>query len=345
MLFWALFFIAVCLLTAQYKLGGTRRPAYFVYIGIIFIIFIAIFRFDVGFDYPAYYHSVYPRLALQKLDRIEPLSTQLFYIADYFKYPPLVFILFGLITYGFAFYALKKYTDDFFLATLVFITFFFMTTMGVIRQGAAMGVILFSYKYIKDFCLWKYALCVMLAWSLHASAAVAICIPIIYRYFNFKLLIICVAGLFALFKCGMSLVEDNLLGYENYLKHMDDMEGGKFTRIVYVAINVIMFYLARHSKKEVYPLLYISSLGCAFPFIFGGHLGGRIANYFLIFLCISIPNTLRVYVRPVRRVAASVLFLYFIAIVFISSRNKEKSPYTPYQTIFTVDLEHPVFKK
>ena len=77
------------------------------------------------------------------------------------------------------------------------------------------------------------------------------------------------------------------------------------------------------------------------PFLIGGHLGGRVAQYF----CLLVPRVLRGYTSTVRNWYIFGLSTYFLLLVYVSTQNPLKTPFTPYQTIFTANLENPVFKK
>ena len=51
-----------------------RKLGYGSYIGITIIILVSILRFDVGWDYPGYYETVYPSLDTYAIDRFEPFN-------------------------------------------------------------------------------------------------------------------------------------------------------------------------------------------------------------------------------------------------------------------------------
>lgn len=346
MIFWIVFILCIFFLIAPYRIGpNTTRPKEFEYIGVVLIILVSLFRFDVGYDYPAYYSTLWPTLDVVKIERYEPLSLQFFYLTDALKWPPLIFILFGLVTYGFIFYSLRRYTPNFFLATLTFIAFFFFFTLGVIRQGTAIAIVLYGYRYIVKKNFIKYIICVMVASCFHSTAIIAFLIPIIYNYFNFKILIITSIILITGYTALEYLISTYFPIYNIYLKKLDSMEGGNTLKYFYIMLNAILFFLSRKHKKDIYPLLFISSIGALFPFILGGHLGGRVANYFLIFLCISIPKIFNYYSYKIRIGVGGVLCSFFIALLYVSTGNEVKSPYTPYQTIFTIDYKNPKFKR
>ena len=76
-------------------------------LAVLVVIFVGIFRFDVGWDYVNYYNYI----NLEEwghIIRLEPLSIVLCVIAIYFNSPPLLFVLFGLPTYYLFFQNIKE---------------------------------------------------------------------------------------------------------------------------------------------------------------------------------------------------------------------------------------------
>lgn len=344
--FWIVFILSVFFLMVPFRLGpDMEKPKELQYIGVFLIACVALLRFDVGYDYPAYYHNLWPSLEINEIERYEFICKQFFFWTYSVQWPPLLFMLFDVVIYGFTFYSLKKYTPNLFLATLTFIAFFYLNAMGVIRQGAAMAIVLYCYKYIEKFNFIKYFFWILIASAFHSSAIIALCIPFIYKYFNYKLLIIASIVLFSSFSIVEYVINTYMPFYNLYLIGIDSMSGGNIIKYVYVILNLMLFFFARHHKREIYPLLYISSLGAIFPFIFGGHIGGRIANYFLIFLCISIPKIFNYYSYKMQIRVGAILCSFFLALLYVSVGNSIKSPYTPYQTIFSINYSNPKFKR
>lgn len=92
-------------------------------------------------------------------------------------------------------------------------------------------------------------------------------------------------------------------------------------------------------------LLYVTSFGAIWPFVLGGHLGGRIGWYFLIYLCVLVPHVLVQCKTTLRSLYATALVVYFLLFVYITTLNPIKQPLTPYQSILTTDTRHPIFKQ
>lgn len=159
-----------------------RKLGYGSYIGITIIILVSILRFDVGWDYPGYYETVYPSLDTYAIDRFEPFNKIICQLVSYTKWPPLLFIIYGLITYILVFSTLRKYTDNLFLATLTYLAFFYTTSLGPIRQGVALAIVLYAYRYLVTKAYLKYIGAVVIAGMFHYTAFVCILIPVIFYF-------------------------------------------------------------------------------------------------------------------------------------------------------------------
>ncbi len=99
MLFYVIFILSVVILMGNRPVNKNRKLGYGSYIGITIIILVSILRFDVGWDYPGYYETVYPSLDTYAIDRFEPFNKIICQLVSYTKWPPLLFIIYGLITY------------------------------------------------------------------------------------------------------------------------------------------------------------------------------------------------------------------------------------------------------
>ncbi len=347
MLFWIFFIVTVLFLVMPKRIGVRKVSDDCQWLGVLFITIVGVIRFDVGFDYPGYYNLLTPYLNEVALARFEPICKFLFYAVYPIGWPPLVFILFGLMTYGLTFYILKRYTANFPLAIITYVAFFYVVSLGPIRQGAAMAVVLYSYRYMRSNDFIRFIVCAVIAVMLHKSAAVCLIFPIIYRYFNIKWLVISGIGIFILYGTVIYAL-GKYFGYGIYLGALQKYEntGGTITRFLFLAINVVLLWLTRKSGdgSDVRKLLYITTFGSLFPFLLGGHLGGRMSWYFMVYLCIAIPNVLSGFPVMVRRSGGMLLACYFALFMYIASNNPMKAPYTPYRTIFSINYETPDFK-
>ncbi len=82
-------------------------------------------------------------------------------------------------------------------------------------------------------------------------------------------------------------------GYTYYLLADVEYSGGSLISYVYPLVIISLCALSWKKRDWLTrKLLYITSLGAIWPFVLGGHLGGRIGWYFLIYLCVLVPHVL-----------------------------------------------------
>lgn len=344
MIFWILFICIVVLLFAQHGKSVSRAGNLSSTIGVIFIIVISGFRFDVGYDYFSYYKILIPHLHHNALERIEPFSKILFYVADFIHWPPMVFCLFSIFTYVIIFYVLKKYSHNYFFAVLTYIAFFYLSSIDTIRQGLAIGIIIYAYRYLIARKWKSYLICCIIAYLFHKAAIICVAIPLIYNYFNLKRLIAFIIVTSIVYKSATYALS-SLLGFEHYIHQAEELSGGAVTKYVFLVINVGLIWFTRNKGcSEIRKLVYVTTVGAIFPFILGGHLGGRLSWFFLCYICFIIPEIINKFDVKRRRISAIFLCLYFIVNVYVTTLNKHKTPFTPYQTVFQIDIYNPHFK-
>lgn len=348
MFFYFFFVIIIWLLTTNLKVYENNTfcrlvKKYRLTFCIIFITVITVLRFDVGYDYPAYYDMVnsYP---LINIGPGELLSKFFIFLAHESKYPPLLFILFGIITYVFNFKSLKLNTVDLSVAIISYIAFIFTTDLGNIRQSLSVAICFYGFKYIKEHKILKYLFFCALAFLFHQSAIFAIPIYFIYNYFNLPIFIATI--FFIAFAAELLLSKFSEIGiYSQYLNILEDAPGGNISRyviIAWVAIFLLIDVIHRNLKKNQ-TLYFIIIVGLILPIVFGGHFGGRVARYYIIYICILIPNVLSITSLRIRTSICALLLLYFMSFIYVDRINT--SALSPYKTILSIDYKSPHFKE
>lgn len=309
----------------------------------ILLLFIAIFRFDIGYDYPSYYKMATPLYA-DELERIEPFSRYIIECAKYFEHPYILFILFGIPTYCIVFFVCGK-TRSFQLAFWAYVFLFLFDSFGIIRQALAMSIYLYALLCLREKRFFMYILLCILASFFHISVLAMVPVYFIYHYFSIGIVLFSLIGLTIAFPFVISILLDNNL-YAYYLHNSEDFEGGSYTRFFYVGIYLILLFLAYKKGLliETKRLFTVLLPAFFFPFLFGSHLGGRLSSYFYLFFIFLIPQVLSQCCKKIKMAFMLMLCAYFFAFLYVSQRAGDKSPYTPYKTIFEVDLKHPIFK-
>ena len=309
----------------------------------VILFFIAIFRFDVGYDYPTYYNSITIAYA-DELETFEPLSRLFVQIAAYFDYPWLIFVLFGIPTYIFAFIACKR-SGNFQLAFWTYVFLFLFSSFGAIRQAAAISTLMFAIYYIKERRLFIYIILCIVASLFHISALIMLPIYFVYHYVSWKLVLLSMIAMAVFFPIVFTILLENDV-YTYYLRSTVTHEGGSLMRYFYIGLYVLLLFIAykehllketKHSFVALIPALF-------FPFLFGGHLGGRLSWNLYPFYIYLIPQIISHCGKKMRMAFMLMLCTVFFMFLYVSIVAADKSAYTPYKTIFNVDLEHPKFK-
>ena len=347
MFFWIFFIIISLICFGPFNVGGIRYKKLSYIVGCSFITIVTILRFDVGFDYPEYFNMVYPYLDIIQYNRMEPANKILLELTANSQYPPLLFIVYGIITFILFFYSFKNYSNNYCLAILTYLTFFYLGGLSTIRQEIAVSLILWGYRFIRDDNRIMYLVMCILALLFHDTAFVAILTYPFLRIKNIKISII--VAISAIILLGgvveLLLTLPSLSHLYHYLEDANTFQGGNLIRIIYLLISLFSLISAiRNNNIVLVNMSLLCLIGTSMMFVLGGHIGGRIAEYFTIYLCLLIPNIVTNYYKKYILNVALILSILFISNVYISTTNPIKSPFTPYQSILTLDLNKLQFK-
>ena len=278
---------------------------------------------------------------------MEPMAKLFMNISAHLKSPAVFFILFGLITLGCISYAIIKQSQSIFLSIFYYLAFYFLPGLSIIRQEAAIGIFLLAYCYVVKRKFTTYVILCIIASLFHTSAIITL---LFYPFFNIKsrklLIAITISTIISLaIIMNLLLLIPIFASYYHYVEDSQGFQGGSIIR--FITLGICIFTLLVSWKKKDIEILRIASLGligCYFTILLGGHIGGRIAEYFTILLCIGVPNLCyRYYKRYIKAIGIS-LGIFFIANIYISTKNPNKTPYTPYQFIFLIDTKTPQFR-
>ena len=306
-------------------------------IAFVLIVAIALLRFDVGWDYVNYYQAV----TNNDIKRFEPLSQLFFCIAIFFECPHLIFLLFGIPTYLLIFSTIRKYSRNVGFSILLYFCFFYLESLGFIRQALAVAICFWAVKYI--FCrrFVPFLLCIVVAILFHYSAVIVLLAYPLYQKVKLKYLMWSLPALFIIRELFLILL--GTLGmYTTYLEELYTMQGGSLIRFFYIILffSLLIFKNAKNDANDNY-FFFMIGLALAFPFLFGSHLGVRLSSYFFIYYLLLILDVI---------LKASMKFLYVMVAIsfllltlYLTTRDPIKSQYVPYQFIFEID--EPVFRE
>lgn len=297
--------------------------------GIIILVILSVFRFDIGYDYENYYkeinvikHSIDlygTSYVFERMDlRMEPSFTFFVWLfRDFENTFVYVFATYTLLTIYFWYKSLKEHNCLFEGIFVIIVLFFLFGSFDQIRQSLSLAIFLYGIKYIDGNRrnIMKYCLCILFASLFHYSAFVMLlAIPFVYvtpkmRLYVTVIIICCVVGLLGGWKKIVVFIFEHSFSYAKFLeseKHIATNTGGGY---IYTALVLIYMILMTISKKNLYTnLLFV---GTVLFIIASGNLNlNRIANYFLAINILSFPLSLKSFCKK-RIVTIVVLILCF----------------------------------
>jgi len=311
----------------------------------ILVISISIFRFDVGFDYASYYNIIISNGGEDYAK--EPISKILMDIGHSFGYPPITFALYSVLTYSVIAYILFKTTKQFKIALFIYVCFFFLESLGTIRQGLSEAVSMLSYPFLLKRKFIKFSLICVLCSLIHVSGIITIVIYPLYHFFNIKKTVILIAIL-SIGVQGLMELFTSLQYFGSAANHIatgDEFLGGGVLMYFMPFFFVMLFLICKIKKLKIdYRIFSILILGASIPFMIGPHYGMRISKYFNIYICFLLPQILDYLNKKIRSLFLSMCALYFILFIHVGW-NKKRPTIAPYQTIFQIEnIKHPYFR-
>lgn len=345
MLVYILFaFIVSVLIWRQNRI--TWYPINKAAIGVLLIIVFSAFRFDIGYDYGLYYAGImnYGFNDVVIIHSWEPGHLIFLKICEFFNSPVLYFVQISIFTLSIIFYAIYKYNaSSWYIGVAVYMGLYFCNDLSVMRQAFAVSIYLFSYQYMRDQRLLPFCICSIIAFFFHFASIAAFPIYFLFTYVKKNNLFYLIPLGFIAY-CLKFYLHNTIYGH--YIDEFDS-GGGDLTKYAYLII-VLLFALlyAKVKTKDVvvFKLVVICLIGCIFPFVLGGHLGARVQEFYLCFMCILVPKIVSFYNIELRKFVFVMFIVLFIAQVYNSHSNASsigKDSFVPYQTIFQVDLKNP----
>lgn len=311
MMIYTFIFFLLIILSKLFKKKYTNNICF-----IILFTFSAI-RFDVGWDFQAYYslatkfnylkYSIFITKSeiLLKMNQgwekelwlyfvIEPLNKVLYKVGWFLKSPQLIMALYSL----FILFLIKKGLDykkkkDYEI-WLFFYSFplFYFRSINTIRQWLAISIIFFGYKYIEDRKRIKFILCVLITGLFHKTAFL---LGILYfiSYLNLKKGVLVFLFFISFFSKGflekLLLLDLSVISKYKIYVLTSLGEGGKiiFFLIILLYLGILItIYLDKKFYEQNKDAIIYTCLGCYIyiALIDLGHLGPRMSEYFFVLI-------------------------------------------------------------
>lgn len=300
-------------------------------------------RYNVGWDYEAYYATVRYNLVTNIVSNGEVATIFLIELARdmgmtnlYFFLNSLIFILLVALT-------VKKYSQDYWISIIFFVCFplFFLNSLSVIRLFTALAITFYAFKYIERGQLLRYLVAVAFAGMFHASAFVAIAF---YFIRNVKLDILkLVLVLFSLPFIGR-MINSLVVKYSpTYAPYTEAAGGQEGTKAIFVLVTIGIIALFLRDKiiendriANIYFNIYFVGLGIYLMFFTQGTMGHRLSLYGTIFSLLLIPKIVSLFDLDSNRVLLKVGISLFSIVIFLYIVYVGAATYVPYKTIFQI---------
>ena len=171
--------------------GGTRLAFgnTFMYLALGVMIFFAGFRFEIGYDYPKYLAGYLYDSELQHWEPFFNFFVRLIRNYNFGLDVQAMFLFFSSLSILLIYFALRQLTQYYRLGILLYILTpaYYLASFSVVRQGIALGIVLYSVKYIvsKQIDFKKYVITLFIAFMFHYGSFFASMIYIVgYKFFQ-----------------------------------------------------------------------------------------------------------------------------------------------------------------
>lgn len=324
MYIYIIFIIAILAVIALSKLvKEPQYPHFGLQVITLIIIVFAGCRYAVGVDYTTYYNIIHQHNLIGIL-RTEPLNQLIFLLTAKWDTPFLCFWIYACITYLFAYKACVANSQRPYLSLFIYITLFYLESLGFIRQAVAMTIGLYAFKYIQTQNFKKYCIWIIICTMFHVSSIILLPAYFVYWKLRLKYAIAFIIIITALKGIIFSLL--NVLNF--YSGYIDkEISGGSKLKYLYPLILSFMVIFHHNIGREKERLYTLCILALPFPFIFPPHTGMRISNYYFIYICFLIPHFFQDDNYKVRLIFTLLFILVFFLYIYVSDYY---IPYTFY---------------
>ncbi len=150
-------------------------------------------------------------------------------------------------------WSFERETEEPMLALMVFLALgLFMYSIVYWRQLAAMAILTFSYRYIRQRKFWPFLLIVLVAMTFHKTAIVFVGLYMVYRVpINKRLLLLCGGISVLLGFLGPTIIEIGIqLIYPRYAKFAREYLGGETMLVILWLITLFSYWVFRDRLNE-----------------------------------------------------------------------------------------------
>ncbi len=236
-------------------------------------------------------------------------------------------ILYAIFNISIITYMIYKYSDMPWMSFFLFMAFgFFTLQFTMVRQSLAISIVLLAIILDKNKGIWdfvKFVLLVWIAYTIHASAVVALPIWFIRKIKPDKIwtfIFIAIIVFCYLFKGAIGELMFNLAGdvsesYENYGDELIE-NAGMFLYLM-ILVSVIFSIIIPQfldNKWNFMTFIFLCIMLMMLPALQGGGAIMRIYYYYYIFMIVHIPNMISSVNRSKDRFITLLIMLLFLSV-------------------------------
>lgn len=315
-----------------------------IILAIIIIYFFSAFRFDIGWDYLAYYNTIEYGYITNIVGRGEYATIFLVDLSRKTGITNIYFAINSFITIFFIFKTMKNYSVNYWISIFLFICFplFYLNSFSVIRFFSALAITFYGFKYIEKKKFFHYLIIVLLASTFHKAALVAI-VFYFARFIKLKTskIVIILLSLPFIGKLINIFIIKYFPVYSAYTLETTVQEGTK--AILFLGLIGIIALLLRNNITKndeianLYFNCYLIGMFIYLMFYSQGTMGHRISLFGTIYSILLVPKIIslvqnyknRLYINMVLIITLIVMFFY---ILYVGAFT-----YLPYKTIFDIE--------
>lgn len=317
-----------------------KKANVFIILALIIIFLFSAFRFNVGWDYSAYYNTIEYGVRTNIMNNEEFATIFLVELAKKIEFTNLYFFINSLITLAMLFITIKKYSTDYWLSIIMFVCFplFYLNSFSVIRTFTALGITFGAFEFIVEKKPMKYAACILIATLFHKSSVIAISL---YFLQFIKIRTRHIGVFFALMPLLRGFVNYLILTYfPQYAFYTQETEIQEGTRAIFIflLIGVVSLIFRKAIVKnddsaDIYLNIFYFGLAIYLMFFDQGTMGHRLSLYGTIYSLLLVPKIVSVFDNRTKLILRCIIYFGLLVMFLLTIQNGELT-YIPYRTIF-----------
>lgn len=327
--------------TINYNMNYLDKTTISMVLAVIAIFLFSALRFNVGWDYKAYYETIKFNRETNIMMSNEYGTMFLVNLAKKISFPQIYFIINSFICVIFTAITVKNYSKDFWLSIVFFVCFplFYLNSLSVIRNFTAIAIAFYAFKFIDKKQPIRYFITIIIASLFHKTALLALIFYFAGKIkFKSHVYVIAMGILPIISHIAKLIIERYIPRYSIYLAPAKTQEG---TKAIYVLVFVALLLLAfkdritkkRHNINNYFNIYFIGVF-IYLMFVKQGTLGHRLSLYGTIYSLILIPDLLSVLKFKTDKNLMKIVFYGLCIVMFLYTVKIGSETYLPYKVFF-----------